>query len=139
MIVISTGCPASIGPEISMAAVQRVKAPIVLVGDYETLQQARELVGISAKRFEVWTGAAPKPGKVAIYRSGPELGVKDRAPGKPTKKSGQAQLSYVNDAFALAKSTGGALVTAAVSKAAIAHSGAPNAEGFRGHTEWLQA
>lgn len=139
MIVISTGCPASIGPEISMLAVQRVKAPIVLVGDYDTLQQARELVGISEKRFEVWNGTAPKPGKVALYHSGPKLGAKDRAPGKPTKKSGQAQLHYVNDAFSLAKSTGGALVTAAVSKAAIAHSGMPGAESFRGHTEWLQA
>jgi 4-hydroxythreonine-4-phosphate dehydrogenase len=139
MIVISTGCPASIGPEISIAAVQRVKAPCVLVGDYETLQQARELAGISAKRFEVWTGSAPKPGQIAIYHSGPKLGAKDRAAGKPTKKGGQAQLYYVNDAFTLAKSTGSALVTAAVSKAAIAHSGVPGAETFRGHTEWLQA
>src|SRR5262249_20844247 len=63
----------------------------------------------------------------------------DRAPGSPTKRSGAAQLAWVDAACDLVSSGGAdALVTGPVSKAAIVRSHAPGSVGFAGHTEHLQ-
>jgi 4-hydroxythreonine-4-phosphate dehydrogenase len=97
------------------------------------------LVKVPRARVELWSGSAPNPGRITIFPSGPRLTARDREPKKITARAGAAQLAYVNDAYRLVKEQGGALVTAAVSKAAIAHSGEPGADAFRGHTEWLQA
>ncbi|HMA96647.1 MAG TPA: 4-hydroxythreonine-4-phosphate dehydrogenase PdxA, partial [Polyangiaceae bacterium] len=142
MIVISTGCPAGIGPEISVLAASQEKLPCVLVGDFPTLVEAAELVGVDPKRlvaFDDSSDKKPKRGSIQIVDAGPRLAKKDRKPGKPTNTSGIAQLTYVDVAYDLVKATPGAvLVTAPVSKSVIAHSGAPGAEDFLGHTEWLE-
>lgn len=142
MIVISTGCPAGIGPEISVLAASQEKLPCVLVGDLPTLLEAAELVGVDPERLVAFddTGKKPKRGSIQVVDAGPRLAKKDRKPGKPTNTSGVAQLAYVDVAYDLVKATKGAvLVTAPVSKSVIAHSGAPGAEKFLGHTEWLEA
>lgn len=140
MIVISTGCPAGIGPEISVLAAAEQKRPCVLVGDLECLAEAARLVGIEPERLVPYADRAPKRGGIAVVDAGPRLAKKDRKPGKPTPTSGIAQLAYVDVAYDLAKATPGAvLVTAPVSKSVIAHSGAPGADKFLGHTEWLEA
>jgi 4-hydroxythreonine-4-phosphate dehydrogenase len=60
--------------------------------------------------------------------------------GAPTPESGAAQLAWIDEATDLVTAgVADALVTAPVSKAVIASSGAPGAEAFRGHTEHLGA
>jgi 4-hydroxythreonine-4-phosphate dehydrogenase len=140
MIVVSTGCPAGIGPEISVIAASEQKTPCVLVGDFDTLVEAARLVHVDPKRLVPFEDKPPKRSTIAVVDAGPRLGKKDRKPGRPTDKSGVAQLSYVDVAFDLVKATpGSVLVTAPVSKSVIAHSGEPGTEKFLGHTEWLEA
>jgi 4-hydroxythreonine-4-phosphate dehydrogenase len=191
MIVISTGCPAGIGPEISVLAAAEQEQPCVLVGDLECLLEAAALVGVDPTRLVAYADVYGDDGKfgvagstrvtsrarttahdqanktagaktvtakaqaansarrsskaaralpIAVVDAGPRLSKKDRKPGKPNATSGIAQLEYVDVAYDLVKATPGAvLVTAPVSKSVIAHSGAPGAEKFLGHTEWLEA
>jgi 4-hydroxythreonine-4-phosphate dehydrogenase len=146
MIVISTGCPAGIGPEISVKAAAEHKASkgqpgCVLVGDFETLVEAAKLVGVNPARLVPFEPEQTfRRGAIPVVDAGPKLSKKDRKPGKPTQLSGIAQLAYVDVAYDLVKATReSALVTAPVSKSVIAHSGAEGAEGFLGHTEWLEA
>lgn len=139
MIVVSTGCPASVGPELSLkAAAELTDTPVVLVGDEGTLRAAAELVSVPQSRLMLFGGNVPKNPGLYVMQAGPVLGIADRNPAKPTKTSGIAQLRYVEAGFEWAKKLRAPLVTAAVSKAAIAHSGDRAAKKFRGHTEWLQ-
>lgn len=140
MIVISTGCPAGIGPEISLLAAAKCKSSCLLVGDWQTLCAAAELAGVARERLIRFAGEQPSRGRIAVVQSGPALTRADRKGGKPTKQSGVAQLAYIEDAFRLVKShQGSALVTAPVSKAVIAHCGLARAKHFLGHTEWLES
>jgi 4-hydroxythreonine-4-phosphate dehydrogenase len=73
-----------------------------------------------------------------VRHVGPALRALDRRPGRPSKRSGAAQLAYVDVAHALVRAgVGRSLVTGPVSKEAVARSGAPGTKGFRGHTEYL--
>ncbi len=140
MIVISTGCPAGIGPEISVKAAANAKFGCLLVGDLATLKAAAKLVGVAAARVVPWDQKPPKKGLIPVLQAGPKLSAKDRAGGKPTKISGRAQLDYIEAAYAFVKAhPGSALVTAPVSKAVIAKCGLARAKSFLGHTEWLEA
>jgi 4-hydroxythreonine-4-phosphate dehydrogenase len=74
-----------------------------------------------------------------VWQPTASLAARDRAPGKPTRKSGAAELAWIDAACDLAKSgVASAMCTGPVSKDVIAHSGAPGAEDFAGHTEHLQ-
>lgn len=147
MIVVSTGCPSGVGPEVSVLAAAKLPSnETLLVGDEGTLRAAAERVGVAARRLVPWEGegegvgaARSRRGAIFIVAAGPVLAARDRKPGQPTAKAGTAQLAYVDAAYDLVKATpGSALVSGPVSKAAIAHSGARGASGFRGHTEWLR-
>jgi 4-hydroxythreonine-4-phosphate dehydrogenase len=141
MIVVSTGCPAGVGPEVSVLAASTLRSTaVVLVGDEATLRAAAESVGVAQKSLVSYDAAArQQPGRIAILGVGPALRPSDRRPGKPSLSAGAAQLAYVNAAYRLAKEAPkAATVSGPVSKAAIAHSGAPGAARFRGHTEWLK-
>jgi 4-hydroxythreonine-4-phosphate dehydrogenase len=139
MLVVSIGCPCGIGPEVAVAAAERVRnIPCVLVGDLETIRAAAEVVGIDRSRV-VPFGTARGRRWIFVLEVGPKLSQRDRRPGHPGKRAGQAQLAYVNAAYDFARSAPGrALVTGPVSKAVIARSGGPGAESFLGHTEWLR-
>ena len=141
MIVVSVGCPASIGPEVSVAAVSRPRGPgCVLVGSRLAIARAAELVGVPSKRFVPYTGQALESGLSYVLDVGPELAERDLDPRRPTKRAGQSQLAAIDAGFDLVRAhSGAALVTGPVSKALIAKSGAPGASHFLGHTEWLQA
>ena len=141
LLVVSTGCPSGIGPEVSVAAAAKLKgATTLLLGDEATLRAAAELRRIPQKRLLAWDGRARDAAKIYFAQVGEPLTLRDRVPGRPNARAGQAQLEYIEAAFTLVKSsTRAALVTGPVSKAAIAHSGLPEARGFLGHTEWLQA
>lgn len=141
MIVVSIGCPASVGPEVSLAALRRLKGDgAVLVGSALAIRQAAELVGVSARRFEDYRGQPVRPGRLYVLDTGPTLTPRDLDPRRPTQAAGRSQLAAIEAAFDLVrKHTRSALVTGPVSKALIAHCGVPGAESFKGHTEWLQA
>jgi 4-hydroxythreonine-4-phosphate dehydrogenase len=141
LLVVSTGCPSGIGPEVSVAAAAKLKgSAVVLLGDEATLRAAAELRGIAQRRLVRWDGRARDAGKIYFAQVGEPLGASDRKPGQPNSRAGAAQLEYIEAGFTLVKSSPrAALVTAPVSKAAIAHSGSPAARKFLGHTEWLQA
>lgn len=140
LLVVSTGCPAGIGPEVSVAAAASLKgAAALLLGDEATLRAAAEVCGIAQKRLVRWDGHSRDPKRIHLAQVGDVLGARDRAAGKPNGRAGVAQLEYVEAGFTLVKSSQrAALVTAPVSKAAIAHSGLTRARRFLGHTEWLQ-
>jgi 4-hydroxythreonine-4-phosphate dehydrogenase len=141
LLVVSTGCPSGIGPEVSVAAAAKLKdAATVLVGDEASLRAAAEAMGVPQKRLVRWDGQARDARAIYVAQVGEPLGKRDRAAGKPNAAAGRAQLEYIEAAFTLVKSSErAALVTGPVSKAAIAHSGVRRARGFLGHTEWLQA
>jgi 4-hydroxythreonine-4-phosphate dehydrogenase len=142
MIVVSVGCPASVGPEVSVAAARRVRGqPCVLVGSELAIRQAADLVGLPQKNLQPYVPAQElRAGRLYLYDVGPRLRAKDLDPKRPTSAAGRSQLAAVDAAYDLVRSQPeAALVTGPVSKALIAHSGAPGAEKFLGHTEWLQA
>jgi 4-hydroxythreonine-4-phosphate dehydrogenase len=140
MIVVSIGCPASVGPEVSLAAARRLQEGCVLVGSALAIRQAAELVGVSARRLAVYAGQVLRERTLYVHDVGPELAPRDLNPKRPTRAAGRSQLAAIEAAYDLVrKAPRGALVTGPVSKALIAHSGVPGAEHFKGHTEWLQA
>lgn len=112
-IGISLGDPSGISVEVTLKAladpkVKRALTP-VLFGD-ASVKSPHELRVVS------------------------QLPVKDRAPGKPTRAGGLAQLAYVNAAIAAAlHGEIDGICTAPVSKEAITKAGVP----FAGHTELL--
>lgn len=140
LLIVSVGCPAGIGPEVSVAAAAQLSGiGCVLVGDPATLAQAAKVVGVDPARLVPFDDRPPPAGKIAVHGAGPALTAADRKPGKPSKRSGEAQLAWVEAAYALTKARPGrALVTGPVSKTAIATSGLARARRFRGHTEWLR-
>jgi len=138
LLVVSVGCPCGIGPEVSLRAAAKVPGT-VLVGDWDMLREAAELVKVSPKRLQPFDGEWSDPRAIYVHAVGPKLTARDRKPGKPNAVSGEAQLAYINEAYRLAKAGARrALVTGPVSKAAIANSGVAGAAHFLGHTEWLR-
>jgi 4-hydroxythreonine-4-phosphate dehydrogenase len=122
----------------------------VLVGDLATLRAAAKLVGVASERLVAVSapgdggelGRAAK-GALRVLEVGPRLTTRDRRPGKPSRRAGAAELRYVEIAHWLVKEHvneggRGAIVTAPVSKHAIATSGVRGAARFVGHTEWLR-
>lgn len=143
LLAVSIGCPAGIGPEISLVAAADRGADLILVGDAGLLADRSskvtpglrvKIVGSAAEAREI------EPGAVAVLQVGPPLGKPATAPGQPTAEGGAAQLAWINAACDLvARGECDALVTGPASKAAIASSGAPGSKDFLGHTEHLGA
>jgi 4-hydroxythreonine-4-phosphate dehydrogenase len=143
-LAISVGCPCGVGPEVSVAAAARLRgARALFVGDFGAIRAAARVTGVREDRFVVVPEAAdawhlPK-GLFGVLQPGRALAKEDRAPGRPTRASGAAQLAWVDAACDLVRrGDADALVTGPVSKDAIAGSGAPGSRGFLGHTEHLQ-
>jgi 4-hydroxythreonine-4-phosphate dehydrogenase len=144
-LAVSIGCPSGVGPEVSVvaAAAMLPRARVLLVGDLATLRSAARIREIDPKllervrdpeqAFESWSGES-----ILVYEPTAPLASADRAPGRPTRASGAAQLAWIDAATDLV-STGiaDALVTGPVSKDIIARSGSKAARSFRGHTEHL--
>ena len=111
----------------------------ILVGDWDMLLEAAELVSVPRRRLVRFEGSVADPRAIYVHSVNEPLKKRDRVPGKPSAGSGAAQLAYINEAYRLTKARPrSALVTGPVSKAAIAHSGVKGAEHFLGHTEWLR-
>jgi 4-hydroxythreonine-4-phosphate dehydrogenase len=138
LLVVSVGCPCGIGPEVAVRAAAKIPG-CALVGDWDMLLEAADLVSVPRSRLVVFDGEAKNARAIYVHSVGPKLLKRDRKPGKPNAASGAAQLAYINEAYRLTKAEPRrALVTGPVSKAAIAHSGVKGAAHFLGHTEWLR-
>lgn len=138
------GCPAGVGPEVAVKAAAQVvgdDVAVLLVGDLDAARLAARLTRTARGRI-VGVGdraqlEALGPRQIGVWLPSSQLG-KPVRPGRPTRAAGAAQLGWIDEACDLV--TGGvcdALVTAPVSKAAIASSGGHGAKRFRGHTEHL--
>lgn len=140
LVVISMGCPSGIGPEVAVAAAAKhPELNVVLVGDVGTLLAAAPVVRVGEQLLVPFSGKPGPKGSIGVMQAGRALLPEDRVPGKPSKAGGAAQLAAVNAAYKLVKQTpGSVLVTAPVSKAAVATSGVKGASSFTGHTEWLE-
>ncbi len=145
-LAISIGCPCGVGPEVSVAAASDLSprsARALFVGDLGAIRAAARLAGVAEDRFVVVPAATdawdlPR-GLMGVLQPGAALALRDRAPGRPTRASGAAQLAWVDAACDLVRrGDADALVTGPVSKDAIAGSGAPGSRAFLGHTEHLQ-
>jgi len=129
-LVISTGDPQGIGPEISVRAArivlqQQPDTHVVLVGDPEHLQ------GLSGEELPCCPSGASTVGQISMLPVPVPIPL-DAAP--PSASGGAAALAVLE--AALDRVRGGerrALVTAPLSKSAVTASGVP----FSGHTGWL--
>lgn len=139
-VVVTTGCPCGIGPEVSVVAANRLRGvPMVLVGEWGSLRAAAKSRGVSEKKLVPFDDSPPANGAIPVLAPVPELAARDRRPGKPGEAAGAAQLAFIDAGYELAKKhAGSVLVTAPVSKEQIARSGARGAASFVGHTEWLR-
>jgi 4-hydroxythreonine-4-phosphate dehydrogenase len=143
-IALSVGCPAGIGPEVSVAAAHEFPG-VLLVGDLAVLKRAAEVRGIDPERVvrvetpaEAWAQAQPK-GTLLVWQPTPSLRKAEARPGKPTRAAGAAQLAWIDAACDLAsRGEADAMVTGPASKEVIRGSGARGARNFIGHTEHLQ-
>ncbi len=146
-VVISTGCPRSIGPEVAVAAAYRLRrsTSVVLVGHRDVLGAAARAKQVPASfldgavEFDPETSSETKQvPRVSIYDPGPVLSFQKKRLGRPDDNDGYAQLIYVEAAYGLCKSRGWPMGTGPVSKEVIARCGLERAKKFRGHTEWLE-
>jgi 4-hydroxythreonine-4-phosphate dehydrogenase len=146
LLAISMGCPGGVGAEVILASLRGdgVGEPFVVFGDLQLMRERAALLGIEPDRVVSASDPAQAltlaDGVVAVVQVGAPLSLEGRRPGTSTREGGAAQLGYVEAACdAVARGDASALVTAPVSKEAIATSGAPGTKGFLGHTEWLGA
>jgi 4-hydroxythreonine-4-phosphate dehydrogenase len=139
VLAISVGCPSGVGPEVAVAAAAQVEdARCLLVGDVEVIRRAAVIRGVDpGSVVEVDHPHALSAGALGVWRGSARLASLP-AFGKPDAAAGAAQLAWIDQATDLVTTgVAEALVTGPVSKLAIASSGAPNSQHFRGHTEHL--
>ena len=121
-LVITTGEPAGIGPEVSVKAAWKSTAPIILVGDREMLLRQAVQLGLSAEppaniSFEhVPLGTTVHAGVLDVRNSPYVL--------ETLRRAHQICVS----------STDAAVVTAPVQKSILSEAG----EAFTGHTEFFE-
>jgi 4-hydroxythreonine-4-phosphate dehydrogenase len=135
LIVVSSGEPAGIGPDIVLAlAARRFAARIAVLGDLELLRSRAKLLGSRVELAECRAPAdvaAHEPGRLQVL----PLALPARAePGKLDTRNAPYVLAMLRRGAELCVGgTAQALVTAPVQKSVITQSGVP----FSGHTELL--
>ena len=142
VIAVTMGCPAGVGPEIVAMASQEIKnARLLAVGDEATLRRAAKLRNVAARRIvpvtQIESVATLRVGQLGIWMPSTKLS-KPPPFGRPRREDGRAQLAWIEEGARLVQAgIASALVTAPVSKGAIARSGLQRARHFIGHTEHL--
>ncbi len=124
-LVISTGDPAGIGPEVSLKALTDATAAqaaeFILTGDAAWLRQTAQRLGVDARRL-------------VIEQAGERLG--GVRPGEVSAAAGRAAAAAVEAAVRLVQDgRADAVVTAPISKEALREAGLS----YAGHTEMLAA
>jgi 4-hydroxythreonine-4-phosphate dehydrogenase len=121
-LIVTTGEPAGIGPEIALRAVLVSQTPCVLVGDAALLESRARSLGLT------WPLQAP-----AVIRH-VSLAAPVRA-GTLDPRNGRYVLATLDRAIeACSSGAAAAMVTAPVQKSVINDAGVP----FTGHTEYLE-
>lgn len=148
-LAVSIGCPSGVGPEVSVvaAAATQPRARVLLVGDLASLRAAARTRDIDPKRLQrvgdprtAFESSTEQTLFVYEPLAARALSAPDRAPGRPSRAAGAAQLAWIDAATDLVTAgVADALVTGPVSKDAIARSGSKAARAFRGHTEHIAA
>ncbi len=138
IIAISIGDVNGISPEIILKSFDRSELfefcrPVVY-GPSVPLEYYRQLLGVAVEISEIAHPADAVEGVLSIM---PIPGTFDPTDiGRPTAESGRISIAAIEAGFAAVKSgAASALVTAPISKEAIALAGSP----FRGHTDMLAA
>lgn len=133
-VLITSGEPAGVGPELTAALSQQTpnpKRPVVILGDVSLLQERAQLASI-APNWQIIDNLeqAKAPGYFLLNES-------LMAPckiGQPTAKNGQYVLNLLDKAVdACLEGRASAMVTAPIQKSSIS----PIQSGFQGHTEYL--
>jgi 4-hydroxythreonine-4-phosphate dehydrogenase len=136
-IVVTTGEPAGVGPEIALAAaLADWPCELVFAGDPDFLAARAARLGLALEPAEWRPGAAPAPHRAGTL---PVLAAKlgrDAVPGNPDPANARYVLETI-DAAADGCLAGrfDAMVTAPVQKSSINEAGIR----FQGHTEYLAA
>jgi 4-hydroxythreonine-4-phosphate dehydrogenase len=136
-LVVTTGEPAGIGPEISLAAAFRDwPFELVFAGDPALLESRARRLGLSPAIVDWNPGAAPLPHRRGRLPMLPVVLPREVEPGRPDPANARYVLATL-DAAAEGCLAGrfAAMVTAPVQKSTIADAGIP----FQGHTEYLAA
>jgi len=135
-IVVTMGCPAGIGPELTLKVGSNppVAHPLVVVGDRSVLDRTAREMGIQAVVEEWRPGEPYRQGCVQVL-SITELGGQVRW-GEPDAVAGKASGAYVEQAARLVlEGKAAAMVTCPISKGALNQGGYH----YPGHTEMLAA
>lgn len=140
-ILVTMGCPSSVGPEVSLVAVREARHRHIdcqIVGDLGALTRAAEILGLDPTKLVGSPENAALGDRIPVLQTQPALAPEDRLPGQPTPAGGRAQLAWIDHAtLAAQRGEAAAIVTGPVSKEVIARSGAPGAAAFAGHTEHI--
>jgi 4-hydroxythreonine-4-phosphate dehydrogenase len=139
-VAITAGDVSGIGPEVVLKSVldRKVQARCqpILIGPLEVLRDTAEVLGIEVTLEEYASGRSLFPGDMVPVIDVGELKTRDFDFGEGTRLTGRSALESIIAGAQLAEAgVVSALVTAPVSKKAIAESGNP----FTGHTEFLAA
>ena len=130
-VAISVGDPSGIGPEVTAAALAALRGELAPLVFGDPILFARHFGALHLPVVALGE-AVPASGALVAATHLPAAGAR---PGKPAPVGGAAQLAFLEDAFAaVVRGDAAALCTAPVSKSQVARF----AEGFVGHTEWLE-
>jgi len=134
-LVVTTGEPAGVGPDLSLAAaLVDWPAELVFAGDPELLAARAAGLGLTLKASEWRDDAPPAPHRAGTLPILPLRVAREAVPGRPDPANARYVLGLL-DAAAERCLAGrfDAMVTAPVQKSSINDAGIP----FRGHTEYL--
>ena len=134
-LVITTGEPAGIGPELcAKAAAERIAARIAFIGDPELIASRAEAVGVAVTPRSLTRDTpipAHVPGQLCVI---PAHLATPSQPGRLDPSNGPYVVELLDRALGYCRSGAAqAMVTAPVQKSTVADSGIP----FSGHTEFL--
>jgi len=138
---ITMGCPAGVGPEITVRALTRSPRPggglpFVVIGDMAILKRACRTTGLDhmQERIRTWSpGMEPTPNMINVMPV-TELSPEQVPHGKVSETTGRAAYAYIREAITLCmghKLSG--MVTAPINKEGLKLAGIE----FPGHTEIL--
>ncbi len=143
VIGITMGCPVGIGPEIILKFIANYGdherwSPVV-IGEAGVLAHCAQALGLAVDLVTWHPGARYKPGAIMIHQPPPQdrpLVVSELVWGRPTRATGRAMASWIEEAVRLVQAGDlAAMVTCPITKAALQGAG----YAYPGHTEMLAA
>lgn len=130
-VIVTSGDPSGIGPEVTLKAAQVCRTPFVVVADIDHMRKLSAELGLDLV-IDLWkSGQKLKPKTLSIIQHTWSAEIK---PGKPNDKNSDGILSSIKSAVEQVKiGNACALVTNPINKFVLYESGFK----FPGHTEYL--